>query len=210
MSPVRMPSRGVRLALQSSGSRFFQAQWRFPMTHSHRDDAPADFSLFRRKILIGGGVVLGALAAPSIATLAADSAQATYPGQFLDLSALLIQHRLDRDVGLRLAASLRVKDPTFEAKVTGILEIAGKKNAKIVEDFFPDVPEGPLKDAALLIVSAWYLGVIVDEPDAEVFAYELALMYEPTIDVMTIPTYAISGPNGWTSQAPPLGEMPRF
>jgi hypothetical protein len=180
------------------------------MTHSHRDDAPAEFSLFRRQILIGGGVILGALAAPSIATLAADSAQATYPGQFLELSALLIQHRLDRGVGLRLAAALRVKDPTFEAKVTGILEIAKKKNAKIVEDFFPDVPEGPLKDAALLIVSAWYLGVIVDEPDAEVFAYELALMYQPTSDVMTIPTYAISGPNRWTSQAPPLSEMPSF
>jgi hypothetical protein len=180
------------------------------MTHSHRDDSPADFGLFRRKILIGGGVIVGALAAPSIATLAADSAQAAYPSRFLELSALLIQHRLDRDVGLRLAAALRVKDPTFEAKVTGILEIAKKKNAKIVEDFFPDVPEGPLKDAALLIVSAWYLGVIVDEPDAEVFAYELALMYQPTSDVMTIPTYAISGPNRWTSQAPPLSEMPSF
>jgi hypothetical protein len=183
---------------------------RFTMTHLHRDDAPAEFSLFRRQILIGGGVILGALAAPPIATLGADSAQSTYPTQFLEISALLIPHRLDRDVGLRLAAALRMKDPKFEAQVTGLLQIARGKNAKIVEDFFSDVPAGPLKDAALLIVSAWYLGVIVDAPDAEVFAYELALMYQPTSDVMTIPTYAISGPNGWTSQAPPLGDMPIF
>jgi hypothetical protein len=180
------------------------------MTHLHRDDAPADFSLFRRKILIGGGVILGALAAPPIATIAADSAGSAYPSEFLELSGLLIPHRLDRDVGLRLAAALRMKDPTFEAKVTGLLQIAKGKNAKIVEDFFPDVPGGPLKDAALLIVSAWYLGVIIDAPDAEVFAYELALMYQPTSDVMTIPSYAISGPNGWTSQAPPLSDMPNF
>jgi fructose 5-dehydrogenase small subunit len=180
------------------------------MTHSHRDDAPADFSLFRRRILIGGGVILGALAAPPIATIAADSAGSAYPSQFLELSGLLIPHRLDRDVGLRLAAALRMKDPAFEAKVTGLIQIAKTKNAKVVEEFFPDVPEGALKDAALLIVSAWYLGVIVDAPDAEVFAYELALMYQPTTDVMTIPTYAISGPNGWTSQAPPLGDMPSF
>jgi hypothetical protein len=180
------------------------------MTHSHRDDAPADFSLFRRRILIGGGVILGALAAPPIATLAANSAQATFPSQFLELSALLIQHRLDRDVGLRLAAALRMKDTAFEAKVTGLIQIAKTRNARVVEEFFPDVPEGTLKDAALLIVSAWYLGVIVDLPDAEVFAYELALMYQPTSDVMTIPTYAISGPNGWTSQAPPFGDMPSF
>jgi fructose 5-dehydrogenase small subunit len=52
--------------------------------------------------------------------------------------------------------------------------------------------------------------VIVDAPGAEVFAYELALMYQPTTDVMTIPTYAISGPNEWTSEAPPLGSMPTF
>jgi hypothetical protein len=39
--------------------------------------------------------------------------------------------------------------------------------------------------------TAWYLGVIVDAPDTEVFAYELALMYQPTSDVMTIPSYAI-------------------
>jgi len=178
------------------------------MTHSHRDDAPADFSLFRRKILIGGGVILGALAAPPIATIAADSAGSAYPSQFMELSGLLIAHRLDRDVGLRLAAALRMKDPAFEAKVGGLLQIAKGKNAKVVEDFFADVPEGPLKDAALLIVSSWYLGVIVDAPDAEVFAYELALMYQPTSDVMTIPSYAISAPNGWTSKAPPLSEMP--
>jgi hypothetical protein len=180
------------------------------MTHSHRDDAPADFRLFRRRILIGGGVILGGLAATPIATIAADSAESTYPNQFLEISALLIPHRLDRDVGLRLAAALRMKDPTFEAQVSGLIHIAKQKNAKIVEDFFPDVPDGPLKDAALLIVSAWYLGVIVDAPDAEVFAYELALMYKPTIDVMTIPSYAISGPNGWTSKAPPLSEIPSF
>ena len=111
---------------------------------------------------------------------------------------------------MRLAAALSVRDPAFTGHVTALLELARKKQAAVVEDFFPDVPEGPLKDTALLIISAWYLGVIVDAPDAEVFAYELALMYQPTIDVMTIPTYAISGPNGWTSEAPPLSDMPKF
>ena len=180
------------------------------MTHTHRDDAPSDFSLFRRKILIGGGVLLGGLAATPGATIAADPSDAAFPDQFLELSALLIPHRLDRDVGLRLAAALRMKDPALPAHIRGLLDIAKKKNARIVEDFFSDVPDGPLKDTALLIISAWYLGVIVDAPDAEVFAYELALMYQPTIDVMTIPSYAISGPNAWTSDSAPLEDMPNF
>jgi len=181
------------------------------MIHSYRDDAPAEFSLFRRKILIGGGLLIGGFAATgNLPAVAASAPTAEFPNQFMEISSLLIPHRLDRDVGLRLAAALRMKDPALPTHVTTLIEIAKQKHATIVEDFFSDVPDGPLKDAALLIISAWYLGVTVDAPDAEVFAYELALMYQPTVDVMTIPTYAISGPNGWTSEAPPLGRMPNF
>jgi fructose 5-dehydrogenase small subunit len=72
------------------------------------------------------------------------------------------------------------------------------------------VPEGPLKQTALAIISAWYLGVVNDAPDAEVLAYARALIYEPTKDVMTIPSYAISGPNEWSAEAPPLSNMPEF
>jgi hypothetical protein len=43
-----------------------------------------------------------------------------------------------------------------------------------------------------------------------VFAYEFALLYQPTSDVMTIPSYAISGPNGWSAESPPLHDMPSF
>jgi hypothetical protein len=181
------------------------------MSHSYRDDAPADFSLFRRKFLIGGGLLLGGLAVTgNIPAVAASAPIAAFPNQFMELSSLLIPHRLDRDVGLRLAAALRMKDPALPTHVVSLIEIAKQKHATIVEEFFSDVPDGPLKNTALLIISAWYLGVIVDAPDAKVFAYELALIYQPTADVMTIPTYAISGPNGWTSEAPPLGRMPNF
>jgi fructose 5-dehydrogenase small subunit len=178
---------------------------------SDRDDAPPDFSLFRRQVLIGGGLLFGGLAAGTrIPVACADSATADFADRFMQLSSLLIPHQLDRDVGLRLSAALRTKDPEFAAHTTALLDIAAKKNAKIVEEFFSDVPEGPLKDAALLIISAWYLGVIIDAPGTEVFAYELALIYQPTIDVMTVPSYAISGPNEWTSEAPPLNSMPTF
>jgi hypothetical protein len=117
---------------------------------------------------------------------------------------------LDGDVGARLAAAMSSVNPAIEQDVDQILEIARRKNARIVEDFFPDLPEGKLKDTALAIISAWYTGVIVDAPGSPVFAFELALMYRPTRDVMTIPSYAISGPNGWNASAPPLSDMPKF
>jgi hypothetical protein len=181
------------------------------MSASDRDDSPPDFSLCRRRVIIGGGLLLGGIVAGTrVPAAPGDSVSADFAGQFMQLSLLLIPHQLDRRVGLRLAAALRTRDLGFTGQVAALLDIAKKKNARIVEEFFSDVPDGPLKDTALLIISAWYLGVIVDAPGAEVFAYELALMYQPTNDVMTIPTYAISGPNGWTSEAPPLSSMPTF
>ncbi len=114
------------------------------MSHSLRDDAPADFSIFRRRILIGGGVLLGGFAAAQhIPTAALGATSAEFPTQFMELSSLLIPHRLDLDVGLRLAAALRIKDSSLPTHVGGLIDIAKNKNATIVEDFFPDIPRVP-------------------------------------------------------------------
>ena len=177
-----------------------------------RDDAPFAFSLARRQIVVGGLVLVGGLAA--LPTLPAFSAPASWSDasakKFMDISSLLIPHRLNEEIGKRIGAAMSALNPQLLEHVTALLDIAGKKNARVVEDFFPDVPEGPLKETALSIISAWYMGVAVDAPDAQVFAYENALMYQPTRDVMTIPSYAKSGPNGWNADAPPLTDMPKF
>jgi Membrane bound FAD containing D-sorbitol dehydrogenase len=108
------------------------------MSHSYRDDAPADFSLFRRKILVGGGLLLGDFATISnVPSDAADASPADFANQFMEVSSLLIPHRLDRDVGVRLAAALKLKDPAFTAHVSDLIDIAKRKQAKIVEDFRP-------------------------------------------------------------------------
>lgn len=156
-------------------------------------------------LLAGGLVARPALPAPSVVALSSES-----DAQFMKLSKLLIQHQLDADTGKRIAMALSAARPSFFEDVPALLAIASEKGARIVEDFFPDVPAGPLKEAALSIISAWYMGVLVDAPDSEVFAFEHALMYQPTRDVMTIPSYAKSRPNGWSSDAPPLADMPKF
>jgi fructose 5-dehydrogenase small subunit len=176
-----------------------------------RDDCPSEYSLARRDFLAGSVVFMGALASSTRVVAAPLNASTALPApKFMEVSSLLIDHKLDGDVGARLAAAISSIHPGIEQDVDQILEIAHKNNAKIVEDFFPDLPEGKLKDTALAIISAWYTGVIVDAPGSTVFAFELALMYQPTRDVMTIPSYAISGPNGWNASAPPLSDMPKF
>ena len=181
------------------------------MPDRYRDDCPSAFTLARREVLVGG-LIVGGIAA--LATLPAIAAPTSWSDQaaarFMEISLLLVPHRLNEDIGKRIGAAMGALNPSLPEHIDGLLAIARGKNARIVEDFFADVPDGPLKATALSIISAWYLGVVTDAPDAEVFAYEYALMYQPTRDVMTIPSYAISGPNGWTAEAPPLSDMPAF
>jgi hypothetical protein len=176
-----------------------------------RDDCPSAYSLDRRRFLAGSVVFIGGLGSSTHVIAAPPNASAAVPAaKFMEISSLLIDHRLDNAVGARLAAAIGGIHPGIEQDIDRILEIARNKNAKVVEDFFPDLPEGALKDTALSIISAWYTGVLVDAQGGEVFAFELALMYQPTRDVMTIPSYAISGPNGWNASGPPLTDMPKF
>ena len=181
------------------------------MPDQYRDDCPTAFNLARRDLLVGGLIIGGIAALP---TLPAMAAQASWSDQasarFMEISLLLVPHRLNEAIGKRMGAAMAALNPQLSQHIDGLLSIAREKNARIVEDFFGDVPDGPLKETALSIISAWYLGVVTDAPDAEVFAYEYALMYKPTSDVMTIPSYAISGPNGWSAEAPPLSNMPEF
>jgi hypothetical protein len=181
------------------------------MPDQYRDDCPTAYSLARRELLLGGLSLVGGLAVvPTLPAVSAAALPQESAAQFMEISSLLIPHRLREEVGHRIGAAMSTLNPQLSEQVTALLAIAKSKNARIVEDFFPDVPEGPLKRTALAIISAWYLGVVSDAPDAEVFAYEYALMYGPTKDVMTIPSYAISGPNGWTADAPALDQMPEF
>ena len=177
------------------------------MLDRYRDDSPTAFTLSRRYVLVGGLFVGGTAALATVPAIAAPTPLSDQSAaQFMEMSLLLVPHRLNAEVGKRMGAL----NPLLPQQIDGLLSIARQKNARIVEDFFDDVPDGPLKETALAIISAWYLGVVTDAPDAEVFAYEYALMYQPTRDVMTIPSYAISGPNGWTAEAPPLSNMPEF
>lgn len=181
------------------------------MTHSSRDDCPEEFSLTRRTLMLGGALLAGsALLPPEVLAQTSNAVAPELSPKFMEVSSLLIDHHLDADVGARMAAAMVRLHPEIGQDIGAIIEIAKKKNARIVEEFFADIPEGRLKDTALAIISAWYTGVVENTASAEVFAFETALMYQPTHDVMTIPTYAISRPNGWNAEAPPLGNMPTF
>ena len=114
-----------------------------------RDDCPSEYSLARRDFLAGSVVFMGALASSTrVVAAPLDAAVALPAPKFMEVSSLLIDHKLSSYVGARLAAAMSSIHPGIAQDVDQILEIARRKNAKIVEDFFPDLPEGRLKDTA--------------------------------------------------------------
>ncbi len=161
---------------------------------------------FTRRLLLASSaaVVAGLAAAP----WRVQSAGA-HDERFMALSRLLIPHGLDPEIGRRIAAELKADLPPLSDHIDALLKLAHDRNAAIVEDVFPFASD-EAKAAALRIISAWYLGAVDNAPGAKIIAYELALMFKPTSDVMTIPTYSISRPNGWGAEAPPLSAMPTF
>ena len=130
--------------------------------------------------------------------------------KFMSASKCLIQHELSPDVGARMVAILSARIPTLDADLDAIIGTARERNSTVVEDFFEALPDGHVKDSAHQIIFGWYAGVVDESPSAEVFAYEEALMYQPTKDAMALPTYSFNGPDHWTDVDPPLSAMPEF
>lgn len=168
-------------------------------------------ALSRRGMLFGGVVFAGGylLGAPqvSFADAAAGGAQFS---SFMRLSRLLIDHQLDAGVGARIHATALKERKNLPALVDSLIGVAAGKQARIVEDFFADVPAGESRDLALWIIFAWYTGASSAKPNATVFAFEQALTYQTTKDMVTIPSYGISGPNRWGKVNLPLAQMPVF
>lgn len=132
------------------------------------------------------------------------------PDRFMQLSALLVNHRLDAATGARIAAAAAGQYPNAADLAAQIVAIATARNAAAVEDFFDAIPEGPPRDFAHWVIFAWYTGCASAQKNAQVFAYETALTYRTTADAVAIPSYGFSGPNLWHRPIVPLSPMPRF
>jgi len=180
------------------------------------EDTTQTEPISRRTLLKTGATALGmAVLGASMqkvvqAAGGVETATAVSVDRFLAASKCLIQHELSPDVGARMAGILYAKIPTLDADLDAIIFTAREKNSRVVEDFFDALPDGHVKDSAHRIIFGWYAGVVDESPTAEVFAYEEALMYQPTKDAVALPTYSFNGPNNWTDVDPPLSAMPEF
>jgi len=176
------------------------------------NDRSGNALLSRRGMLLGSAALFagGALAslAPELTMAAVD---ASVQDRFMKLSNLLIDHDLSPGVGSRIASFAAGQHQNLTQMLDAIIAVAEKKQANIVEDFMNDIPEGELKDFAHWVILAWYSGCSSAKTDAEVFTFEQALTFKTTADVVTIPSFGLTGPNHWNViPSASLADMPTF
>lgn len=165
----------------------------------------------RRSLMLGGITLLGSyVALSSLPSWAVPQEDTALQAQFMRLSTLLVNHRLNPAVGARILALAAQQHADLAAMMSQLIGMAEARKAVVVEDFFGDIPAGPLQTLAHWIIFCWYTGNSSAGRDARVFTYEEALTYQTTADVVAIPSYGISGPNRWRQVTVALADMPRF
>ncbi|MGI4860604.1 MAG: sugar dehydrogenase complex small subunit [Janthinobacterium lividum] len=166
--------------------------------YSEKDPKAFTMPSSRRGFLFATAIV-GAWAATGGAAFLPSAWAGPHPGvDFMRLSSFVTgRNALDATVGQRFLAGLTKRDATFGAHAAALLTYI--EDAKLPDmDAFLALPntDPALKATATRIVSAWYLGIIGEGKDAELITYADALMYEPTRDILAVPTYG-PGPLAW-------------
>jgi len=171
------------------------------MSHSNQDGfEPVPFPISRRA-LIGGAAVAGAAFALGGAALLGTTnafAAAAAGADFLRLSEFLTGGKpLEPGLATRYQAALARHDAKFNDASAALQRYVAEARETSVDSLLarPDLGE-PLRKTITQIVSAWYLGIVGNDADAELISYAQALMYRPTQDVLVIPSYG-GGPDSW-------------
>lgn len=166
--------------------------------------------LSRRKVLLAGAVIIaGGVVTSALPSFALAATSDTFT-PFMQISRLLVNHQLDQAVGQRMFTLLAAEEGGLGDNLNQLLAIASAQNARVVEDFFPSIPQGKLQDLAHKIIFGWYTGSLEPTRTAKTFAFEQALTWHTTLDVITVPSYGISGPNNWHRVNTPVLPVPTF
>ncbi|WP_144631563.1 sugar dehydrogenase complex small subunit [Bordetella genomosp. 13] len=135
-------------------------------------------------------------AAPASAPVGA-AAATPEAAAFLRASRFLTSKEVSPMLAQRCHDALKKRIPDLDQVAAAINELVADRQLHHMDDYL--ALEGLDKDLdakAKDIVQALYLGVVGQDEKAELFAYEEALMYDPTRDVLVVPTYG-RGPNSW-------------
>jgi hypothetical protein len=115
---------------------------------------------------------------------------------FMQVSKLVSKEVLDPVTGAALYQALRQGDQAFDTNLSELArQIAATPGITIeaLAEKLDNNKQTALRDTLNKVVSAWYLGVV----GFQTYAYESALMFRVTDDVLSPPSYVRRGPLYW-------------
>ncbi|MEJ5155100.1 sugar dehydrogenase complex small subunit [Gluconobacter wancherniae] len=156
----------------------------------------------RRKLLLGG-LAIGSLSAFSSLGVAASPVNSDFAG-FLALSEFLTGKKdLSPILAQRYYLGLHTQFPDLPNKIATLLQEIHAFSAKSMDDYLRRGPTPAARSTATQIVSAWYLGIIGENPHKSLIAYSKALMFLPVAGALVIPSYG-AGPLAWGGRPEPV------
>lgn len=160
-------------------------------------------TITRRALLAGTAMLWVAAAAPP--AFAEDQASGARPFHVLSL-ALTGKGDLSPLTAGRIYEALLRDDAALPGEVATLSRLA--QDHRTPEALKTAASEAGLGDLVMKIVTAWYTGTVETAQGPVVVAYAEALMYRPTADGLTVPTYCSNGPLWWSSLPPGIDRMP--
>lgn len=157
-----------------------------------------------RRTLIKASVAFGAVGVmayiPIQSVLAVGEAPSGLPaaaGAFQKLSQFLTSKPVHAVLAQRYYDALKKRNPDLDKTIAALNTLVEQNKLAHMDDYLAlqDVDKD-LDTRAKSIVKAMYLGVVGDDENAELIAYKEAFMYQPTQDVLVVPTYG-RGPESW-------------
>ncbi len=140
----------------------------------------------------------------------ADSSSATLPpiadNDFQRLSLVVIgDNANDQPLAAAIFQAFSKTDPSFLQRAAALYQSIRQQNLSSPASFSSSslVSDPVLKATAIALTASWYLGHTGDDHHGEVVAYEKALMWIPTKDIMVVPGYATNGPDYWSTTTNP-------
>ncbi|MGC5749312.1 hypothetical protein J4P41_11860 [Gluconobacter sp. NFX36] len=163
--------------------------------------ATAICQVSRRKLL------LGSLALGSMGFIASHGLTNTPKGSdvtdFLILSEFLTGRKdLSVTLARRYYVGLQEQFPDLPARIANLSRDIHASGVRSMDDYLAHGPTPEARSTATTIVSAWYLGVIGQDPKKKMIAYSDALMFQAVAGALVVPSYG-AGPLAWGNRPKP-------
>lgn len=156
-----------------------------------------------RRTLLLGSFAFGSMGIFASEGLS-DTPKASDATDFLILSEFLTGRKnLNRTLAKRYYLGLREQFHDLPAQIRNLSQEIRASGAQTMDDYLNRPPSPTAQNTAKTIVSAWYLGVIGENPKKSMIAYSDALMFQAVAGALVVPSYG-AGPLAWGHRPEPI------